>query len=277
MFNKLRSAAKILVSALVLVSSVNAATITDAALAAWNESVQQSRDNLARQSPGPAQFLTVNRKRGKPEHLLSSDGSSIGSPNSKGLSVPGGLIHHWIGTVFIRDANVFDVVSTLQKYDNYSKLFRPALIDSRLLAHSQDSFQYQLRFVQKEFGISTAILGDFQSTYSQTTPRSGYSITEATELREIRNAGTPQERVVPFAASHGYIEKSFTVVRYRESDGGTYVQVETLVLSRDIPGPLRWMANPLVKRFAQQTMAATLDRLRTGVTETHSMNSVAMR
>ncbi|MBV8865903.1 MAG: hypothetical protein JO210_10960, partial [Acidobacteriaceae bacterium] len=85
------------------------------------------------------------------------------------------------------------------------------------------------------------------------------------------NAGASDERMIPFGASHGYVEKVFTIVRYREAGRGVYVEIETLTLSRGVPGPVRWMISPAIQRFSRQTMAGTLESVRDKVRATEEL------
>ena len=44
----------------------------------------------------------------------------------------------------------------------------------------------------------------------------------------------------------------------KSSDGGVYVEMETMALSRDIPAALRWMVDPIVQRVAKSAMTTSL-------------------
>ncbi len=152
----------------------------------------------------------------------------------------------------------------MQDYDRYAQLFPPALVESRLIAHTGDVFDYRVKFVQKGLGVKAGLLADFRSRYVPFDARSGYIETEATKLIEIQNPGKPDERRLSFEEAKGLIEKSFSVMRYRETGNGVVIQIESITLSRDIPGSLRWLVSPFVRRFARQTMSSTLDRVRDG-------------
>jgi len=193
------------------------------------------------------------------------------------LAVPSGLIHHWTGSVFIPNVQAADVLSVLQGYESYADVYKPAVIESKLLSHTADAFNYRLKFVQKGFGIKAGLMADLRTTYYRPTPESGYSITEATQVFELQNPGTPEEKILPASATHGYVQRVLTIVRYQQSQGGVSVEVETLTLSRGVPGSVRWLIAPLVERFSRQTMATTLERLRDRVLDTRSFASAATR
>jgi hypothetical protein len=47
--------------------------------------------------------------------------------------VPSGLIHDWIGTTFIANFKLSDIVSVLRDYDRYENFYRPTVIHSKTL------------------------------------------------------------------------------------------------------------------------------------------------
>ncbi len=244
-----------------LAAQARTATMTAETLRAWNECEQQARAEVLKQAGTPDDFLSVRRRTGHLDSVQFQGGLSIYAPHGGAVPVPSGLIHHWVGTVFIPKAHVTELLAVLQDYDSYAAIYKPGVVESRLLSRDQDEFTYRLKFVQKGFGIRAGLLADFKSSYYRLTPDVGYSITEATRLTELGDPGMPQERPLTQRAAHGYVEKVFTIVRYRQADAGLYVEVESFTLSRDIPAAIRWIATPLVQRFSRQTMADTLERL----------------
>ena len=46
------------------------------------------------------------------------------------IGVPDGLIHHWVGTVFVPDTSVKEAVALMQDYERHSKYFAPAIVRS---------------------------------------------------------------------------------------------------------------------------------------------------
>ena len=53
------------------------------------------------------------------------------------VKVPHGLIHDWIGAVFISGTTVKDALALVQDYDEHKHIYRPEVIDSRLIAHAE--------------------------------------------------------------------------------------------------------------------------------------------
>lgn len=244
---------------LLLPFQASAAHMTSETLAAWDQEIQQARAELNRQSP-----------------IIEPVTIRVESARPTGEPVPSGLIHHWIGSEFIPKVGASELLAALQDYDAYAEIFAPAVTESHLLSHTGNVFTYRLKMIQKALGVKTGLLTSFESRYVRLDDRSGYSVTEAKQLTELQNPGKANERLVPASAARGFVEKIFTIMRYREEDGGVLVEVETWTLSRDVPGALRWLVTPFIERFSRQTMTSTLEKIKDSVPDQRS-GSVAAR
>src|ERR1700733_15082922 len=71
--------------------------------------------------------------------------SAVGEPNPR--HVPSGLIHDWVGAVFIPKARIEDVMSVVRNYSRYREMYKPGILDGRLLRRTglRDEFVVTLR------------------------------------------------------------------------------------------------------------------------------------
>jgi hypothetical protein len=72
----------------------------------------------------------------------------------------------------------------------------------------------------------------------------------------------------------GLICRLFGVARFEERDGGVYVEIEAIALSRDVPASLRWLIDPIVRRVAKASLINFLQQTRAAV---HSNSMLANR
>lgn len=56
-----------------------------------------------------------------------------------------------------------------------------------------------------------------------------------------------------------------TISRYEERDGGVYLEVEAIALTRDVPKSIRWMVNPVVHLLSINSLTTTLRQTRQAV------------
>jgi hypothetical protein len=86
--------------------------------------------------------------------------------------------------------------------------------------------------------------------------RRGYDITETRRLQEIEDYGRDRERLMPPERVSGF--RLHSIARYEERDGGVYLELEAIALTRDIPSLLRWLVGPVANRLSINSLAATL-------------------
>ncbi len=89
-----------------------------------------------------------------------------------------------------------------------------------------------------------------------------YSRIRSTRVTEIADAGTPQERAKPAGEENGFMWRLNTYWRFLDRDGGTYIQCESLTLSRDVPFALAWIIRPFVTQLPKESLTFTLEKAR---------------
>jgi hypothetical protein len=177
------------------------------------------------------------------------------------IGVPGGLIHHWKGAIFIPDTTLDRVLDLAQSYERYPTVY-PSVVAVRVLHRTGDTYQLVVR-LKEQAGIVTGVL-DVWSTvrYVRVSATRAYSVTASTEIREVLDAGQPNERLLPPGHGRGYLWRASTLAQYRSGDGGVYVDLETLGLSRAFPPMLGRIIEPIARRIGRKSVAGTLREFR---------------
>ena len=199
--------------------------------------------------------------------------SSIDQQNPK--PVASGLIHDWIGAAFIPDTKLEDVLSAVRDYGDYKEFYKPTVVDSKSLGADRACDKYSMRVVNKETVAETALDMEYETCYFQINERRWYSITHTTRVQEIRHYGQPGEQILPLDQGNGYVWRLHSITRFEARDGGTYVEVEAIALSRDIPVALRWVVNPIVRRVSRNSMVVSLQQTKAAVHSTEAENGKA--
>ena len=176
---------------LLLIRHSHAATVTANTITAWEKYVQQSKAELTCQSCNPDHFLSAHGRPAKTERVRSGENLTAPSAQGEMIAVPSGLIHHWMGVVYVPNVRIFDVLTVLQDYDSYAEVYNPGVIHSKLLSRRPNEFSYRLKFVQKGFGIKAGLLGEFRTTYFQLNEHAGSA------SRKPRNWLSSKIRVAP--------------------------------------------------------------------------------
>lgn len=177
-------------------------------------------------------------------------------------SIPGGLIHDWIGIVFVPGISLSQALATLQDYDHDAIFYPSEVMKSKLLAKSPNEFRIYLRL--KQVHIITVVLDtQYDVQYTNIDPYREVVRSRSTAVAEVDHAGKPDERDEPVGNDHGFLWRLNSYWRFYQADGGLYIQCNAVSLTRDVPSALGW----LIGSFIETIPAASL---RSALTETRS-------
>lgn len=177
------------------------------------------------------------------------------------IDVPDGLIHHWLGVVFVPGATVDRALALLQDYDRHAEIYKPAVARSRLVSRDGDHFRLYLRFFMKKV-ITVVVNSDHEARFTRDGPGRAHSRISSTRIAEVEDPDTPQEREKPVGRDGGYLWRLNSYWRLLERDGGVYVQCESISLTRGIPLGLGWIVGPFVTSIPRETLSFTLETTR---------------
>jgi hypothetical protein len=173
------------------------------------------------------------------------------------IHIPGGIVHHWIGVAFLPNATLAETKSVLEDYEHQKENYFPDVRQSKLISRNGSSSDVFLQFYSKT--IVTAVFNGYFS--SQTTD---YGATRSrirscsTRIADVDNFGKPDEHELPPAESRGYMWELCTWWHIEENDGGTYIQVEAIELSRTIPIAFAWLVNPIIRNVPKTFLSHLL-------------------
>jgi hypothetical protein len=174
------------------------------------------------------------------------------------MKVQGGLIHHWIGAAFLPNANVDDVLEVIRDYDRYKDFYSPSVIESKVLVRNGSDEKFTMQLVNHEFFAKMALDADYRVTNVHLDQGRFYSVARTTRVQQIENYGQPREHMMPEGQGGGYVWSLFNIARMEPRDGGVYIEMETVALSRGIPAAFRVIADPIVRRISRAAMLTAI-------------------
>jgi hypothetical protein len=186
--------------------------------------------------------------------------------SGKTIPVPSGIIHHWIGTVFVPGATLAQTLSFMQDYDHKTEYFKPDIVRSKILRHDGDDYFVLLRFYNKKI-ITTVIDTDQEVHYHVLDSTRAYSRSRTTRVQEVENAGKSDEKLEAEGHDRGFMWRMNTFWRFEEKDGGTYVECQAISLTRDIPTGLGWMVGSFVTSVPRESLTFTLTTARAALVQ----------
>ena len=177
------------------------------------------------------------------------------------VKVPSGLIHDWIGAVFIPGTTVEKTLALIQDYDNHKNIYQPEVIDSALKSHRGDDFKIYLRLLKKKI-ITVVLDTDHDVHYLSLGRTRWFCRSHTTRIAEVENAGSPKERVLPPDTGHGFLWRLYSYWRFQENKDGVYAECRAISLTRDVPFGLGWIIEPIIQNLPRESLINTLEATR---------------
>jgi hypothetical protein len=225
--------------------------------AAFDAYVHQVEARLDRQHQSPANFLAPEDR----QRLRSGEVLIEKLVPADRRNLPGAMLHHWRGTAFAPGATAADFERMMRDFTSYPQIYAPQVIRSTVSAHDSDRYAVSMRVRQKH--VLTVVMDTaYDVQFGKLDARHGWSASRSTTIHEIADAGTPKEHALNEADGHGFLWRLNTYWSYEERDGGLYLQVESVSLTRSIPTGLGWAVGPFVESVPRESLEFTLRKTR---------------
>ncbi len=259
----------------VFCAMARAAELKQKTTAAFNRYVAATEARFANELKPGGPFLYIdalnNNDRQKAYQQLKNgeilvEKLETKAPGVNADSVPDGMVHHWVGLIFIPGATLQQTLPLVKDYDRRADLYKPDVIASHTIWHKGDDYKMFLRLYQKKF--TTVVFNtDYEVHWGAVTPTRVYSNSISTRIAEVKDADKPDGPELPVGTGHGYLWRLNTYWRFEEKDGGVYLQCEAVSLTRDMPYGLGWLLKPLVTSIPKASLNRALGQTRVVVQE----------
>lgn len=271
---KLLHGAKVAGALLLLlgVEQARGADLQPKTLAAWERYVRLTEQRVATELQDEERFLAIDFLHASPpqpvrpllkkgqvhiQKLKTLDGGGQEIP------VDDGMIHHWIGAIFVPQVNLEELIRWVQDYDHHQEYFQE-VEQSKLLERNGPEFKIFFRLRRKK--IITVFYGTYHTViyrYHDARRVSSHSVT--TKIAELDNPGTASETEKPVGKDSGFLWRLNSFWRFQEAEGGVFVECESLSLSRSIPWALSWLIKGYVESVPRESLESTMTSIRRGV------------
>jgi hypothetical protein len=243
-------------------------------LQAWDDYVGSVNASVAERNAGNRPFLWID---GLPDTRRRVQNGELVITNRHPRKVPQGLIHHWVGVMFVPNVSLDQVMRVLNSYDRYSDIYKPLIRKTSVIEQAGDTVKLNVLAVQKAFSATAAVEIDEEIQSLRPAPNRICITANAVSIQEIANYGQPNEHAFPEARRPGYVWRALIVQRLEQRDEGVYIELETISLSRGIPVEVRWLIKPLTDDLPREMMTDILDETRTAVQRSASGQSAGER
>jgi hypothetical protein len=166
------------------------------------------------------------------------------APRGDMIDVPGGTIYHSSGSILIRNTTVDRVVRALM----YPGTPPPQedVLESRVLARSGDRLRVYLKLARSAI-VTVVYDTEHDVTFTRHSPTMVTSRSVSTRIAESDGG------------DRGFLWRLNSYWRYTQIGNDVRVDLESLALSRSVPGVARPVARPIIDRIARESLLRTLD------------------
>jgi hypothetical protein len=177
------------------------------------------------------------------------------------VKVPDGLIHDWIAAALISDSTINEIFAVIQDYDNHKNIYKPEVIDSKLISRDDNDFQIYLRLLKKK--IITVVLDTNHEVHYRPVGRTRWVCRSyTTRIAEVENAARRHERVLQPDTGHGFLWRLYSYWRFQEREADAVVECRAISLTREVPFGLRWAIEPIIQKLPRESLINTLEATR---------------
>ncbi|HEX4008033.1 MAG TPA: hypothetical protein VHX60_17805 [Acidobacteriaceae bacterium] len=241
-------------SGLLVCAAAHAAEPSPSAVATFNAYAEAVEVRLARQHRSASGFLAsaaydpANEARLRRGDLIVEQ---LTPPS--GAALPGALLHDWRGRAFAPGATPSDFVRLMRGIDAWPQVYAPQVLRAAVLAQDGDHLQAAMRVRQRHV-ITVTMDSTYDITFGRLDAQRGFSLSRSTRIVEVDASG----HALPASQEHGFLWRLNTYWSYEERDGGLYLQVESISLSRSIPTGLAWAVAPFIESVPRDSLEFTL-------------------
>jgi len=238
------------------ISDAGKVDLKPATTQAFERYIQALEARLDQRVSTPA-FLWMDGDAGRKLHAQRSDVVVEPAVAAGDVEVPEGLLHDWVGAMFVRGATLEKVIAMFEDYDNAKNIYKPEVVDSKTLEHTGNNFKVYMRLLKKQV-VTVVLTTTHDVRYVPVDPTHWYSKSYSVRIAELQNAGKSSESELPPGHDHGFLWRLNSYWRFEERDGGVYVECEAVSLTRNVPTGLGWLINPIIRSLPRQSLENTL-------------------
>jgi hypothetical protein len=244
-----------------MVQAVKPVQLNPRTLKAFDAYIREAEKGMEQSLHGTASFLWSQQQ---PERADKVGRGQIVAQFWSGqgpVKVASGLIHDWIAAAFLPHSTIAEIFAVIQDYGNHKNIYKPEVIDSKLIRCQGNDFQIYLRLLKKK--IITVVLDTEHEVHYRPVNRTRWVCRSyTTRIAEVENAGSQGERVMPPDSGHGFLWRLYSYWRFEQRDAGVVVECRAISLTRDVPFGLGWAIEPIIQKLPKESLINTLEATR---------------
>lgn len=232
---------------------------------AWTRYVAMTEQRIDSEIADGQRFLALDftAERGRASRRRLQDGKVLieqvvtGVGSGGAIDVPGGTIHHWRGTLFIRGVQLRALLDSVSDPTGPRAIQQEDVLETRVISRQPDGLRLYLK-LQRRSLVSVAYNTEHDVRYQRHSDTRATSRSVATRIAEVDDVGLPSEHERASGTDRGFLWRMNAYWRYEAVPGGVIVELDSLTLSRGLPWGTRTVIRPLIELVARESIERTL-------------------
>ncbi|MBV8866056.1 MAG: hypothetical protein JO210_11725 [Acidobacteriaceae bacterium] len=235
-------------------------------VAAFEAYTRQVESQLNERWNGQKKFLYIEDDPRNEQQVLSGELFIKQMSNGHPIEIKDGLIHDWLGAVYIPNTPVEKVITILEDFDRHAEIY-PAVSKSHTLQRDENNVKGYWRLQQKRGLIPVILDVEEDAHYTRLAPGKWKGQNYARSITEVDTSLFTRGRKFPLGEGHGYLWRLYGYWSLESFKSGVLAECRTLSLSRDIPQGLAWAVGPYVQKMPQDSLTSTLKETRNAASQ----------
>jgi hypothetical protein len=259
----IRTGASALALALGSVVGLSAAGPDQGTLAGWTRYVAAVEARLARDiQHGP--FLAIDApERADDRRRMMAGAFVVAAVDTRGaggaeIDVANGLVHNWRGDVLIPGATLVQILGRLERAAPPAP---PNEVLASRIVEAGPGWNRVALTLRRQKVISVVYATEHLVTFRRMPPGRAVSSSIATSITQLADYGTAMQKPAPPGDDHGFLWRWNAYWRFQETPAGVIAECESISLSRDMPGVIRFIAGPIIRDTARESMTSALQAM----------------
>jgi hypothetical protein len=224
----------------------------------YTQTVEQQ---LSTRWKGQRSFLSISDVPSDRESVIRGDLLIRPASADNPVHISDGLIHDWLGAVFIPNTTMQKVLSVLQDFKRHEQIY-PEVIKSRLLQGEGNDLLGYWRLQRKQQLIPVAFDVEQEAHYRQIGPGKWICRAYSRKISEVDDPGSSDEKILPPGEGQGFLWRLNAYWSLETTNQGVLAECRTLSLSRSIPAALSWAIRPFIQSLPRESLTSTLSNTR---------------
>ena len=163
------------------------------------------------------------------------------------------MLHHWRATAFVPGATADDFSRLMRDFPAYPRIYAPQVLSAAVLDRQDGRYSVLMR-VRQHHGLTVTMDTTYQVSFARLDAQHRSSTSHSLHIAEIGSDGHP----LSAADEHGFLWRQNTDWSCEQRDGGLYLQIESVSLTRSLPTGLGWLIGPFVESVPRDSLTFTL-------------------